>query len=54
MNVFDANDYIYQTWAYETHDLGSTAGMNGDLVKALRTIKAKTLMMTGVKDLLNP
>jgi homoserine O-acetyltransferase/O-succinyltransferase len=54
MNVFDANDYIYQTWAYETHDLGSTSGMNGDLVKALRTIKAKTLMMTGVKDLLNP
>ncbi len=54
MNVFDANDYIYQTWAYETHDVGTTAGMNGDLVKALRTIKAKTLMMTGVKDLLNP
>jgi homoserine O-acetyltransferase/O-succinyltransferase len=54
MNVFDANDYIYQTWAYETHDLGSTPGMNGDLIKALRTIKAKTLIMTGVKDLLNP
>ena len=54
MNVFDANDYIYQTWAYETHDLGSTPGMNGDLVKALRTIKAKTLILLGSKDLLNP
>jgi len=28
--------------------------MNGDYVKALRTIKAKTLIMTGTKDLLNP
>jgi len=54
ITVFDANDYIYQTWAYETHDVGTTPGMNGDYVKALRTIKAKTLIMTGVKDLLNP
>ena len=28
--------------------------MNGDTVKALRAIKAKTLIMTGTKDLLNP
>jgi len=52
--LFDANDYIYQTWAYEAHDVGTTPGMNGDYVKALRTIKAKTLIMTGTKDLLNP
>ena len=24
ITVFDANDYIYQTWAYETHDVGTT------------------------------
>ena len=54
MNLFDANDYIYQTWAYETHDVSTTPGMNGDYVKALRVIKAKTLIMTGTKDLLNP
>src|SRR6266853_4592456 len=52
--LFDANDYIYQTWAYETHDVSTTPGMNGDTVKALRAIKAKTLIMTGTKDLLNP
>ena len=52
--LFDANDYIYQTWAYETHDVSTTPGMNGDYVKALRAIKAKTLIMTGTKDLLNP
>lgn len=28
--------------------------MNGEMVKALRDIKAKTLIMTGTKDLLNP
>jgi homoserine O-acetyltransferase/O-succinyltransferase len=54
IKAFDANDWIYQTWAYDQHDVGTTPGMNGDLVKALRTIKAKTLIMVGTKDLLNP
>src|SRR5712664_2384405 len=38
--LFDANDYIYQTWAYETHDVPTTPGMGGDYPKALRAIKA--------------
>jgi len=54
IKVFDANDWIYQTWAYDRHDVGTTPGMNGDTVKALRAIKAKTLMLNGTKDLLNP
>jgi homoserine O-acetyltransferase/O-succinyltransferase len=54
IKAFDANDWIYQTWAYDRHDIGTTPGMNGDLVKALRAIKAKTLIMVGTKDLLNP
>jgi homoserine O-acetyltransferase len=54
IKAFDANDWIYQTWAYDRHDVGTTPGMNGDTVKALRAIKAKTLIMTGTKDLLNP
>ena len=52
--IFDANDWIYQTWAYDAHDVGTTPGMNGDYTKALRAIKAKTLILTGQKDLLNP
>ncbi len=52
--LFDANDWIYQTWAYDAHDVGTTPGMNGDYAKALRAIKAKTLIMVGQKDLLNP
>ena len=54
IKAFDANDWIYQTWAYDRHDVGMTPGMNGDYVKALRAIKAKTLILVGTKDLLNP
>jgi homoserine O-acetyltransferase len=54
MKAFDANDWIYQTWAYEQHDVGATGGFNGDTAKALSSIKAKTLILTGTKDLLNP
>ena len=54
MKVFDANNFIYQSWAYDRHDLGSTPGFGGDTAKALASIKAKTLILTGTKDLLNP
>jgi homoserine O-acetyltransferase len=54
LKAFDANDWIYQTWAYEQHDLGTTPGFGGDTAKALASIKAKTLILTGTKDLLNP
>jgi homoserine O-acetyltransferase len=54
MKAFDANDWIYQTWAYQVHDVGTTAGFNGDTAKALASIKARTLILTGTKDLLNP
>ena len=54
VNAFDANDWIYQTWAYERHDIGATPGMNGDLVAALRAIRARTLILHGTGDLLNP
>jgi homoserine O-acetyltransferase/O-succinyltransferase len=52
--LFDANDWIYQTWAYDRHDLGTTPGFDGDTAKALASIKARTLILTGTKDLLNP
>jgi homoserine O-acetyltransferase len=52
--AFDADDWIYQSWAYDRHDLGTTPGFDGDTAKALASIKAKTLILTGTKDLLNP
>jgi homoserine O-acetyltransferase len=54
MKAFDANDWIYQTWAYQVHDVGTSAGFNGDTARALASIKARTLILTGTKDLLNP
>ncbi|HWX63708.1 alpha/beta fold hydrolase [Bradyrhizobium sp.] len=52
--AFDADDWIYQSWAYDRHDLGTTPGFDGDTAKALASIKARTLILTGTKDLLNP
>jgi homoserine O-acetyltransferase/O-succinyltransferase len=54
LKAFDADDWIYQSWAYERHDVGTTPGFNGDTAKALASIRAKTLILTGTKDLLNP
>ncbi|GAB7523569.1 alpha/beta fold hydrolase [Paraburkholderia sp. 2C] len=51
---FDARNWIYQTWAYDAHDLGTTPGFNGDYYQALRSIRARMLVMAGVGDLLNP
>jgi homoserine O-acetyltransferase len=50
----DAVDWIYQSWAYDQHNLGTTPGFNGDYHKALASIKAKTLILAGTGDLLNP
>ena len=50
----DAVDWVYQSWAYDQHDVGSTPGFNGEYQRALRSIKAKTLILAGSIDLLNP
>ena len=56
---FDANDWIAQTWAYDRHNVGDTtvdgkAVFGGDPLRALHTVKAKALLMSGVLDLYNP
>src|SRR5215813_11898243 len=51
---FDANNWIWQTWAYDRHDVGTTPGFNGDTVKALQSIKAKAILMNAPDDLYNP
>jgi len=50
----DPNDWIYQSWAIDAHNLGTTPGFNGDYYKALRAITAKTLILSGREDLLTP
>lgn len=51
---FDANNWIWQTWAYDRHDVGTTRGSNGDTIKALESIKAKAILMNAPSDLYNP
>jgi homoserine O-acetyltransferase len=52
---FDANDWIAQTRAYDEHNVGTTPGFGGDHLKALGSIRAKTLIITGGQlDLYNP
>lgn len=50
----DPLDWIYQSWAYDAHDVGATPGFDGDTAAALRTIKAPTLLVVPSLDLYNP
>ncbi|QWD73457.1 alpha/beta fold hydrolase [Polynucleobacter sp. TSB-Sco08W16] len=50
----DANDWIWQSRAYDRHDVGQTKGFDNNTSAALKSIKAKTLILAGTGDLLNP
>jgi homoserine O-acetyltransferase len=51
---FAAEDWLYQTRAYDAHDVGTTPGFDGDTAAALRSIKARTLVLGPPLDLYNP
>lgn len=51
---FDPHDYLYQSWAYEAHDVGATSGFGGNTDRALESIEAKTLILAPSLDLFNP
>ena len=50
----DPLDWIYQSWAYDGHDVGTTPGFGGDTAAALRSIRAPTLLLVPELDLYNP
>ena len=50
----DAADWVYQSWAYDAHHLGTTPGFDGDYHRALKAIRPRTLILAGTGDLLNP
>jgi homoserine O-acetyltransferase len=50
----DANNYILQARTWQKHDVGTTPGFNGDVEKALRSIKAPFLYMPSETDLYFP
>jgi homoserine O-acetyltransferase len=50
----DANDLILQARTWEHHDVGATPGFNGDVERALRSIKIPFLYMPSETDLYFP
>jgi homoserine O-acetyltransferase/O-succinyltransferase len=50
----DANDIILQMRTWERHDVGTTSGFNGDLKRALGSIKVPVLYMPSGTDLYFP
>lgn len=54
MQEFSPFDWIYQSLAYDHHDVGQTTGMNLDTEFALKQIKAQTLVLAPPLDLYNP
>src|SRR5260221_2937694 len=50
----DANDLILQMHTWEKHDVGTTPGFNGDVERALKSIKAPLLYMPSETDLYFP
>ncbi len=53
-NEFDATDWLYQSWAYQAHDVGTTGDFNGDTNAALQSIKARVQVLAPPLDLFNP
>jgi homoserine O-acetyltransferase len=46
-------DWLYQSWAYDAHDVGLTPGFGGDTAAALAAIRARTLVAAPPLDLYN-
>ena len=54
MEVWDANNYIYQTRAEDRHDISEAPGLEIGYEEALASIEAHALIMPGTKDILHP
>jgi homoserine O-acetyltransferase len=50
---FDPHDYLYPSWAYQAHDVGTTPGF-ARTTDALASVAARTLILAPPIDLLNP
>ena len=51
---FAAVDWVWQSHAYDAHDVGATPGCAGDTARALASMRAATLVLTPSLDLYNP
>jgi homoserine O-acetyltransferase len=46
-------DWVYRSWAIQSHDIGQTRGFNGDIAAAARSIKARVLLLPNCQDQLH-
>lgn len=53
-NGVQPRDWIYRSWAIQSHDIGQTRGFNGDLAAAARSIRARVLLFPNCRDQLHP
>jgi len=51
---FESIDWIYQSRAYDLHDVGKLGSFNGDTVAALNSVRAPTFIAAPSLDLYNP
>jgi homoserine O-acetyltransferase len=51
---FSPMDWVYQSWAYDQHDVGDTPGAGGDTAAAMQCVQARTLIFAPPLDLYNP
>lgn len=54
MEVWDANNYIYQTRAEDRHDISEAPGREVGYEEALASMEVHALIMPGTKDILHP
>lgn len=47
-------DWVYRSWAIQSHDIGQTPGFNGDFAAAARSVKARVLLFPNCYDQLHP
>ena len=52
-NTVQARDWVYRSWAIQSHDIGQTRGFNGDLAAAARSIRARVLLLPNCQDQLH-
>ena len=53
-NGVQPRDWIYRSWAIQSHNIGDTPGFKGDFAAAARSIKARVVMFPNCHDQLHP
>ncbi len=52
--AIDARDWIYRSWAIDSHDISQTANFKGDLKAAARAVRARVILFPNCQDQLHP